>query len=555
MSPQLTYDPDDPNADSQFDNIVAVREQLRAAQEEFNRRRWLKDPVAFCTERLGEFLWSKQREVMRAVRDHRLVAVPSAHATGKSFLAARLVLWWIETHPPGTATVVTTASTWKQVEVVLWKELRRAHTKAKLKGYTNRTEWACPIEGGDGRATEIVAFGHRPADTDPSAFQGIHNQYVLVIIDEAVGVPKLLWESADSLTSNEDSRIVAFGNPTDPVCEFAEVCKPTTDWHVIKISAFDTPNVYRCENKVNRDGRIEACGWEGQWNTTGQHNACPDCSVLLPLKEAVPDEIRRSLVSYVWVKEKAKRWGRTNPLYISRVLGEFPEFNTDSLIPTSWIRKAQERWETLTDGQPVELGVDFGGGADKNVIASRRGRRVRIEWDDHQPDTMKTAQNVIRHLRITGATIAKLDYIGIGRGAGDYLKKDGHPVMLVEVGNAAVDNEAYLNLRAEAYWNLRELFRPENPDCVAIDPTDDELEAQLLDIRYQANSGRIQIESKESMKRRGRNSPDKADAVMLACLPSDHGQKDWHLTWGRDISKYQHLNPQPKSLLPANWEE
>src|SRR5262249_41588035 len=153
---------------------------------------------------------------------------------GKSYTAAQIAAWWLDGHPVGEAVVVTTAPTDRQVKVVLWKEIRRVHSKAQLAGRTNQKEWLMTPEGGE---EEIVAFGMKPADYDPAAFQGIHARYVLVIYDEACGIPgagaqpssgshmnaSSLWEAGDSLLTNDDCRMLAIGNPDDPSAEFARI--------------------------------------------------------------------------------------------------------------------------------------------------------------------------------------------------------------------------------------------------------------------------------------------------------------------------------------------
>jgi hypothetical protein len=85
-----------------------------------------RDPVGWVEGRLGEFLWRKQREIAASVRDNRRTAVKSCHNAGKSFLASRIAAWWLDTHPPGEAFVVSTAPTYKQVHAILWEEIRGA---------------------------------------------------------------------------------------------------------------------------------------------------------------------------------------------------------------------------------------------------------------------------------------------------------------------------------------------------------------------------------------------------------------------------------------------
>ena len=69
------------------------------------------------------------------------------------------------------------------------------------------------------------------------------------------------------------------------------------------------------------------------------------------------------------------------------------------------------------------------------------------------------------------------------------------------------DKERFVNARAEDYWSLRELFEAEEID---IDELDDVLAAQLGSIKWTIDSrGRIKIESKDDMRKRGLPSPDR----------------------------------------------
>ena len=88
---------------------------------------------------------------------------------------------------------------------------------------------------------ELVAFGRKPADHDQSAFQGIHAQNPPILVDEACGVPKSIFDAVDALATNSNARVLAIGNPDDPSSHFAQICKPGSGWHVITVSAFDTP--------------------------------------------------------------------------------------------------------------------------------------------------------------------------------------------------------------------------------------------------------------------------------------------------------------------------
>jgi hypothetical protein len=454
------------------------------------------DPCWWVENILGETLWSKQREILESVRDHRRTAVQTCHNTGKSWTAGRAAGWWNSRWPIGESFVVTSAPTAPQVKAILWREIGRAHAGGQLVGRTNQTEWwATPPSGKE----EMIAFGRKPAEFDPDAFQGIHARYVLVIFDEACGMPGTLWTAADTLLANEDSHFLAIGNPDDPTSEFAEICKPGSGWHVIQIGYQDTPSF------------------------TG---------------EDVPDSLRRLLISPTWVEEKREKWGEGNPLFIAKALGRFPEHSTDGLIPLSWVRAAQAR--DLVPCAPAELGVDVGGGGDRSVIAHRRGAVVRIIQRDTNPDTMQTCGSVVAALRDTGATLAKVDEIGIGRGVVDRAKEQDKPVIGINVGQSPYGSSpeetekakaGFVNLRAQGYWQLRERFQEGEID---IDSGDEDLAAQLVDIKYKRTStGKIQIESKDELQRRGKPSPDDADAVMLSfLLPPPVEEPATRATWG-----------------------
>lgn len=440
------------------------------------------DPTVWVNEILGEYLWSKQKEIMLSVRDNRRTAVQSCHDVGKSYTASRLVAWWISSHPPGEAFVVSTAPTFQQVRAILWREIGKAHAKGNLIGYTNETEWKID--------KELVAFGRKPSDYSPTAFQGIHARYVLVVLDEACGIPEMLWDAADTLVTNESSRILAIGNPDDPTSEFAKICAPGTDWNTIRINAFDSPNL------------------------TGEY---------------VPEEVRDVLVSQTWVEEKRKKWGEKHPFWQSKVLGLFPQQSAMALLPLNLLLEATRRDIQPQPGDTNTLGVDVARfGVDRTVIAHRHGGRFRIVHNVNGNDTMETAGVVKHFLRTTEAQIAGIDVVGVGGGVYDKLASDNDPVYEMNAAGRARDYDSYANCRAEWYWSFREMLERGEVD---LDPEDEDLISELAGLLFKIDSkGRILVESKEDMKKRGMQSPDLADAVILAAgVPGD---QDWNAAYG-----------------------
>ncbi|MGP3917669.1 hypothetical protein [Nonomuraea sp. 10N515B] len=458
-----------------------VQRQLKSAVDRKRlaerRRLYAADPVGWVRRRLGQSVWSKQAEILQAVRDHRRTAVRSGHGVGKSWTAALVACWWLDTHPPGEAFVVSTAPTFSQVRAILWRYIRKHHRAAELPGRVNQTEWLID--------DELVGYGRKPADHDESGFQGIHARWVLVVIDEACGVPEQLWIAADALATGPDCRILAIGNPDNPASHFRRVSTPGSGWHQIRISAFDSPNL------------------------TG---------------EEVSLAMATALVGREWVEEKRKDWGEDNPLYRSKVLGEFTEDSEWQVVRSSDVAACRiGRDEPYEEAEllPVELGVDVGGGGDETVVRERRGRQAGREWRAHTDRPERIAPLIKMAIRETGATRVKIDSIGVGFGVIGELRNDktlrGVQIVAVNVGEKASRPDRFANLRAEIWWEVgRGLSERRGWDLSGMDNADTTV-AQLLEPQWDADpQGRIRVEKKEEIIKRLGRSPDNADALLLA---------------------------------------
>jgi hypothetical protein len=448
----------------------------RAAAVEVRRLGAYRDnPVGFVSDILGEQPWSKQREIADSVVTHRRTAVQSCHAIGKSYLASRLVAWWLSAHEPGTAFVVSTAPTFQQVRGVLWREVGRAHRKADLSGRVNQTEWWID--------DELVAFGRKPADTDPTGFQGIHAEFVLVILDEACGIPLDLWTAAGSLAANDRSRMLAIGNPDDPGSHFAEVCKPGSDWNLIRVGYMDTPN------------------FSG---------------------EEIPEKLKPLLIGPVYVDEMRHDVGEDSAPWISKVLGEFPDDADDGVVRLSAVRACMAPDQVHDATTPVELGWDVGAGGDKSVVWLRHGpKAVKAFYPRGGSDAMQQVGEVVKIINDTDATSVKVDVIGIGWGVAgrlEELRKEGtHKARIVKVnvGAASMRPARFPKLRDQLWWEVgRQLSEDGAWDLSACDEA---LVAQLTAPKYAPDSaGRIKVEPKAETRVRIGRSPDDADALLLA---------------------------------------
>ncbi len=466
-----------------------VRAGVDKQQASQRHARWMNDPLGWTSERIHQFIWSKQRTIMESVRDHRRTAVRSCHGVGKSDIASKIAAWWLDTHPVGSAFVVTTAPTFPQVRAILWRYIRRIHKAGNLPGHVNQTEWW--LDG------ELVAFGRKPADHDEAGFQGIHAEHVLVILDEACGIPPDLWVAADALTTNDGCRLLAIGNPDNPASEFQRVCQPGSGWNVIHISAFDSPNF---------------------------------------TDEEVPEELGRLLIGPAWAQEKREEWGEDSPLYRSKVLGEFAEDSPNQVISTADllacslpVPRAPE--ELL----PVELGVDVGGGGDETVVRERRGIKAGRQWAERSERPETISRLVVHAIHETGATSVKVDAIGVGWNVVGELRNmaargdHGAKIHAVKVSEAASDPQKYKNLRAEIWWDVGRVGSQQGLWDLSDMADADRTLGQLCAPRWFLDpTGHIQIERKEDLIERLGRSPDQADALLLAFyVPRSAAQDYW----------------------------
>ncbi|MCH8848215.1 MAG: helix-turn-helix transcriptional regulator [Chloroflexi bacterium] len=425
------------------------------------------DPVAFVRDVLGDAgrPYSKQVELFEAVARHRRVSVVGCNGSGKDWAAARVVLWWLATHRRAKA--VVTGPTQRQVEEVLWREMRTAFGAARdrLPGQMYTARYVID----DDRFALGFATNH------PYNLQGFHSPNLLVVVTEAHAVGQ---EHMDALKRLNPKRLLLTGNPLTLSGEFYDSHHRKASLYArVAISAFDTPNLQQ-----------------------GRDDAVPGM--------LTPED----------VEERRRDWGETHPLYVASVLGQFPEALEDSLISRKQLDEAVERWHlsSAETGKPWIMGVDVARfGSDKTVLCLRRGGRVERIHELRGASTMQTAGHVLEYVRRHDVKAVFVDAAGVGGGVVDRLKELEQPVVEVQVGGAASNPSRFINLRAEIFWDLRRRFLS---GTIAI-PDDAELAGQLLALRYDiASSGRIQLQSKADLRAKGQASPDRADALALAFM-------------------------------------
>lgn len=444
--------------------------------------RWRENPVAFLNEVFGVECWQKQVEILEALRDYERVTVRSGNSAGKSFVAAGAILWFLLCHYPST--VLSTAPTYRQVRDILWRELATMYTKAK-----------CPVGGDLWLPTtrlnlENDWFAIGLSSDEPDKFQGYHNENILIVVDEPSGVNEQIFEAVEGIIAGGKAKLLLVGNPMSLSGTYWGSFNDemtAQNYKQIQIGAFDTPNFTK--NGITPEN---VTSWKDKINGQG-----------LPMPY---------LVTPKWVAEKLAEWGQDNPLYQIRVLGEFPVQGIDTLIPLNLITQAVSR-ESKAEGVKV-LAVDVARyGDDETVAGIRQGSKLLKMWRWSKQDTMQTTNRLVNIIKTESPSEVRVDVIGLGAGVVDRLKEMQIKVKGINVAEAAAESGKYVNLRAEIFWHLREKFQNGNIDL----PDDSKMVAQLAGLKYEFDAnGKLKLQSKEDMRRKGLKSPDIADMIAMA---------------------------------------
>jgi hypothetical protein len=420
-------------------------------------RRHRVSPVAFVREAVSVEPTEQQAQLLDAIsKPGAHVAVRSGHGTGKSTALAWLLLWFLCTHPD--ARVPCTAPTEHQLKDILWPEIGKWHGRLHV-WYRENLEVSSEYV----RVVGSSSYGVRRTSTKerPEALQGFHARNLLFLIDEASGIPEQIFEVAEGALSTPGARVVMAANPTRVTGYFHRAFYRDRDlWVRLHFSAEDSP-----------------------------------------------------LVSKEWVRKMEEKYGRESDIFRVRVAGDFPSASVVQLIPLSLIEAAfgKHLREEQYSFAPVVLGVDVAWeGDDRSAVFLRQGLRSALLGVWLNIDNMTLAGLVAEFEDRYRADAVFVD-VGWGTGVIDRLRQMGRRPIPVNFGGRAVNVDRYENIRAEMWCKMKEWL--ESGGAL---PPEEDLKDDLAGPEYGFTvRGRIQLERKEDMKKRGLASPDLADALAL----------------------------------------
>lgn len=472
----------------------------RAKVSTVSAKRYLHDPVGFALECINwpnepdgtpGGLTPYQQEILSQLpKGKHRVSARGPHGLGKSTMAAITVLWFALTRDAAGIDFkcVTTAGAWRQLEKYLWPEI---HKWARLLNYEKlgrppldtRTE----LLGLTLKLKHGSAFA--VASDTPELIEGAHADSVLYVYDESKSIIAKTFEAAEGAFSGArsvglpEAYALAISTPGEPSGTFYDI-------------------------------HSRARGFDDWWV---RH---------VTLAEAMA----AGRISEEWRAQRAAQWGVTSAVYQNRVEGEFASSDEDGVIPLGWVELANERYRAwqesgkFTDGMHT-VGVDVARtGEDVTVLALRKGSLVTELRKYRKEDTMETTGHVKGVLDADPTCQAVVDVVGIGAGVVDRLREQKCKVDGFNAGAGTKRKDkarelGFANCRSAGWWNLRELLDPASGEDVAL-PVDNDLTGDLTALHWKVTSGgKIQVESKDDVRKRLSRSTDCGDAVMQAFWP------------------------------------
>ena len=444
------------------------------------------DPNKFVKEVLGVEPDEWQQDFLQAVASgERKISIRSGHGVGKSTTASWAMLWFLLTRYP--VKVVVTAPTSAQLYDALFAELKRwvKELPQPVQDLLDVKQERIELKAS---STEAFISARTSRAEQPEALQGVHSDNVMLVADEASGVPEAVFEAAAGSMSGHNALTILLGNPVRSSGFF-----------------FDTHNRLKDEWWTRRVSCIDS-----------------------------------TRVSKEYVDDMKSRYGEESNAFRIRVLGEFPRSDDDTIIPMDLLESAKHRDTRAYEDAPIVWGLDVARfGSDSSVLCKRQSNVVH---------TLERWRN-LDLMQLTGAVVAQyeacdhksrpteilVDSIGLGAGVVDRLRELNLPARGINVSESPAMGGTYLNLRAELWHKAKAWL--EKRDCKI--PNNEDLIGELATVRYTFTSnGKIKIESKDDIRRRGLKSPDMADAFVLT-FASDAATISWgkSSSWGKPIKR------------------
>ena len=397
------------------------------------------------------------------------VSVKSGNGVGKTTAAAIAALAFLYSYNP--CTVITTAPTERQVRHVLWREIRQRKAGALINLVGKPLTMSLDL------APKQYAIGF--STNDMQQIQGVHNENIMVIVDEANAYPDELFDALEGILSGGERKVLfQIGNPINPIGRFHDSFRDGRTW-THTISCLNHPNV-----------------------VTGTN--------------VIPGAVTKE-----WVEMQRGLWGEESAFWQARILGEFPRIATDIVVNLGWMENAEIVIRKLQKKPRYYMGVDIGEyGTDDYVWyigTDKYKQEIHSRVGIEPIESVGITKRFKDKYNIADEDIT-IDGIGAGATVCSKLREDGIKINRFVASERALDTKQFEDKITEAWWNIRTLVNPnsEHYDNYSFGSRVDKLKADLCTRKYKTNSkGKLQLEPKPEYRKRMKRSPNHADAMVL----------------------------------------
>lgn len=521
------------------------------------RQEWKKDPIKFFNEVLGIKLPIHQRKMLLDCLKHNRVAICTGNSIGKSYIIGALAFFWFFTNvslEPDESTVCIITS-------VIFSQVKRS-IFANIKHFAKRADAYVKKRFGEEYSFLPKDFSESPntveywfselsyimgISTDNcNAISGIHATNLMIIFDEAQGIPESVYSGFRGVLQSGTSKQLLLGNPTlpnGPTGEFYNAMQPESDFHPIFISAFDTPNF--ADTGVTLESMLLPESDKDNWRYkldrycgTNYKRAVLNDEVGAWEETVIRSLPYTNLVNPISAFSVLKGCGM-NPDqfdFLTRIRALFPIGDTNCVINQQWLEDSMNNYENPEkhESGTRSMGVDISGGLgrDFSTIAVRDGNKV-IFLEEYQLNAPSLEEKIIEVYNEFGCEYCCVERDGIGKPIYDHIDERGvisiiplnsgggagfeEPISYEEEMRTKELKELYNRKRDELWFNLRNLLNPYTNEYPILLPKHYKLKKHLMCATWKKGpTGKIQVLPKEEMRKKIKESPDLADAVIFA---------------------------------------
>lgn len=521
------------------------------------RQKWKENPEQFFSTVLGIKLPPHQKKILRDCLKHNRIAINTSNSVGKSFLIGAIAFFYFVTNisdePDNSTVIIITSVIFSQVKRSIFANIKHFAKRADkyVKEHFGEEYSFLPKEFSESPNTveywyDELSYIMGISTDNCNAISGIHSRNLLILMDEAQGLTDSVFSGFRGVLQSGLAKLILLGNPTlpnGPTGEFYNAMQPESNYHTINVSAFDTPNFV--ETGITLDSMLlpedDPNNWRNKLDKycgTNYKEAKRNDEVGIweeKVITALPfTNLQNPISAFGILKDCGMNPDQFD--FLTRVRALFPLGEGNCVINQQWLEDSMNNYnipEKHESGIRC-MGVDISGGLgrDFSTIAVRDGNKV-IFLEEYQLNAPDLEEKIIEIYNEFGCEYCCVERDGVGKPIYDHIDARGviNVVSINSGGGAGIEEplsyeeetrtkelkELYYRKRDELWFNLRNLLNPYTNQYPVLLPRHYKLKKHLMCATWKkGNTGKIQVLPKKEMRKKIKESPDLADAVIFA---------------------------------------